>query len=111
MSEIPTDVSPALLESPTAHSASTWRALSPRSRHVAEIWLRFWQKVSAHNLNMHSPTSARSLPWDAAPMQKPSQREVCFQQVRLGDGLCLKHKLQPTGDNQTAWDRKTSNSS
>lgn len=56
-------------------------------------------------------TSARWLPWVAAPMQKPSQREVFFQQVRVEDGMCLKHKLQPTGDNQTAQGQQTCNSS
>jgi len=60
---------------------------------------------------MQSPTSAPGLPWDAAAMQKPSAREVCFQQVRVGDGMCLRHQLQPTADGQTAWGRETCNSS
>jgi len=47
MSEIPSDVSPALLESPTAHGA-VLGGLCPWE--AAEICLEFWQEVLAHNL-------------------------------------------------------------
>lgn len=121
MSEIPSDVSPALLESPTAHGAVLGGLCPPgagmQQKSGWSFGRRFWLVCSEKTAqgtglkDTQSPTSAPRLPWDAAPMQKPSQREVCSQQVRVGDGMCLKHKLQPTGDNQTAWGRETCSSS